>query len=515
MSNRKSRSRTRVAGPAAIVAPVVAAEAVAPTPIPTAHVTLAPTAPAETTSTVVPIAGMTCRSCEIRIERNIRRIPNVERVSASAVNARVTIVSSGPIAAPEIAAAIEAAGYEVGRTPWLERNLDAWVTAAVGLFVLSLIALVAKVTGIADLASGAGDLSRGGIVVALLLGLAAGVSTCMALVGGVLLALSASYSARRSTTGGEVGALGRMRPALVFMAGRIVGYAVLGAALGALGSSVSLPTRVIAVLMIAVAIVMTLIGTRLTGLSPRIAAWSPTLPAGFARSLGLDTGTVSAYSDTRAGLLGAASFFLPCGFTQAVQVYALSTGNPLTAGVIMAVFAIGTAPGLLALAGLPAIMPERMRPTLLRVIGIVVIGFAFINASAGLRLAGFTLPSLGPSAVVAAAAAPPAPVAADGTQTLHTYQDVDGYSPSNVTIYAGIPTKWTIESLNGQTCATFLRIPDFDAAVTLRKGPNVLDLPAMKAGTLSYTCSMGMYGGTITIVDPPTGGVGGGTGSQP
>jgi hypothetical protein len=51
--------------------------------------------------------------------------------------------------------------------------------------------------------------------------------------------------------------------------------------------------------------------------------------------------------------------------------------------------------------------------------------------------------------------------------------------------------------------------------VTLRKGPNVLDLPAMKAGTLSYTCSMGMYGGTITIVDPPTGGVGGATGSQP
>ncbi|MEI7901937.1 MAG: sulfite exporter TauE/SafE family protein [bacterium] len=60
------------------------------------------------------------------------------------------------------------------------------------------------------------------------------------------------------------------------------------------------------------------------------------MPAGFARSLGLDTGTVSAYSDTRAGLLGAASFFLPCGFTQAVQIYALSTGNPLTAGMIMA-----------------------------------------------------------------------------------------------------------------------------------------------------------------------------------
>jgi len=252
---------------------------------------------------------------------------------------------------------------------------------------------------------------------------------------------------------------------------------------------------------------MTLIGARLTGLSPRVAAWSPTLPAGLARSLGLDGGSVAGYSDTRAALLGAASFFLPCGFTQAVQIYALSTGSPLTAGVIMAVFAIGTAPGLLALAGLPAIMPDRARPTLLRVIGVVVIGFAVINANAGLRLAGFTLPLNGP-ATVAAAAAPAAAVGPDGTQALYTFQDAKGYRPGNVSIYAGTPTRWTIESLNAQSCATFLRIPELDFAVTLHKGLNQINLPAMRSGTLAYTCSMGMYGGSITIVDPPTGLVG-------
>jgi sulfite exporter TauE/SafE len=438
----------------------------------------------------------------------------VERVSASATGARVSIVSSGKVSSSEVAAAIRAAGYEIGRTPWLERDPDAWIAAATGLIVLGVIAVVARLTGITDLASGVGDLSKGGVVVALLLGLAAGVSTCMALVGGLLLALTASYTAQRAKNGSDAGAVGSLRPALVFMVGRIAGYAVLGAALGALGSSIALPTRVVAILMIVVAVVMTLIGTRLTGLSPRVAAWSPTLPAGLARGLGLDTGAVSSYSDVRAGFLGAASFFLPCGFTQAVQIYALSTGNPMTAGVIMAVFAIGTAPGLLALAGLPAIMPVRMRPTVLRVIGVVVIGFAVVNAGAGLRLAGFSLPSFGPSAVAAVAvpAAPAQAGAATATQTLHTFQDVDGYSPSNVTIYAGTPTTWTIESLNSQSCATFLRIPDLDAAVTLKKGANVLNLPAMKAGTLAYTCSMGMYGGTITIVDPPTGGAGGANG---
>jgi uncharacterized protein len=513
MSNRKSRARSQANRSAASSAPR-AAPAAQPEPAP-AYEPIAESAdPIELEETVFPVAGMTCRSCEVRIERNIRRIPGVERVSASATGAKVTIVSTGPVPTREVSQAIEAAGYEIGHTPWLERNPDAWITAASGLIVLGVIAVVAKVTGIVDLASGAGDLSKGGVFVALLLGLAAGVSTCMALAGGIVLALSASYQARRGTTGDDL--LGRMRPAVVFVTGRIVGYTVFGALLGALGSTVTMPTKVTAILMIVVAIVMTLVGTRLTGLSPRVAAWSPTLPVGFARSLGMTNSSTGggAYSDGRAGLLGAASFFLPCGFTQAVQIYALSTGSPATAAILLGVFAIGTAPGLLGIAGLPALVPSRWRPDLLRIVGVVVIGFAFINASAGLRLAGFTLPALGPGTVAAAAAAaPPAgAIAADGTQTLHTFQDVNGYSPSNVTIYAGKPTTWTIESRNSQTCATFLRIPDLDAAFTLKKGPNVLNLPAMKAGTLQYTCAMGMYGGTITIVDPPTGAAGGANG---
>jgi sulfite exporter TauE/SafE/copper chaperone CopZ len=511
MSNRKSRDRPRAASPAGTAGPRTAVAA-QPAPASASQPIAESDEAIELIETVFPVAGMTCRSCEIRIERNIRRIPGVERVSASATGAKVSIVSSGPVPTRQVAQAIEAAGYEVGHTPWLERNPDAWITAACGLIVLGIIAVIAKLTGIVDLASGAGDLSRGGVFVALLLGLAAGVSTCMALAGGIVLALSASYQARRGTAGDLVG---RMRPAVVFVAGRIIGYTVFGAMLGALGSSFTLPTKVTAILMIVVAIVMTLVGTRLTGLSPRVAAWSPTLPAGFAHRLGLTNGsTGSSYSDGRAGLLGAASFFLPCGFTQAVQIYALSTGSPATAAILLGVFAIGTAPGLLGIAGLPALVPSRWRPDLLRIVGVVVIGFAVLNASSGLRLAGFTLPALGPGTVVAAgaAAAPAGVVAADGTQTLHTFQDVNGYSPSNVTIYAGKPTKWTIESLNGQTCATFLRIPDLDAAVTLKKGLNELNLPAMRAGTLQYTCAMGMYGGTITIVDPPTGAAGGANG---
>jgi sulfite exporter TauE/SafE len=265
---------------------------------------------------------------------------------------------------------------------------------------------------------------------------------------------------------------------------------------------------IVALLMVVVAVVMTILGIRLTGLSPRIAAWSPTLPAGLGRRLGVDEGSVTRYSDSRAAALGAATFFLPCGFTQAVQVFALSTGSPLYAGAIMAVFAIGTAPGLLALGGLPAILPARRRPVMLRLIGVVVIGFAFVNATAGLRLAGFS-PAVGPADATA-----PRPTVSmeDGVQVLRTFQVGTGYLPADTSLYAGVPTRWIVESLDQNSCAVFLQVPSLGLAVTLEKGENTIELPPLPAGRVPYSCSMGMYGGQLTVVEAPKGGSGAGTG---
>jgi sulfite exporter TauE/SafE/copper chaperone CopZ len=452
-------------------------------------------------TTTVNVRGMTCRSCEVRIQRHVGRLPHVQQVRASAARGRVEIVSAAPLRPSAIVAAIGKAGYEVGGSPWLTTDPTAWATAAAGVALVGALALIAQATGIGDASLGADQLSDGGIVIALLLGLAAGVSTCMALVGGLVLAVSASSRAG-AVTEGDQGALARLRPAAVFVGGRIAGYAVLGAGLGAVGASLAPPPQLTAVLMIGVAVVMALLGARLTGLSPRLAGWAPSLPIGLARRLGVVDGGTGAYSDRRTAALGAATFFLPCGFTQAIQLFALSTGSPLLGAALLGAFAIGTAPGLLALAGLPVVAPAAARPALMRVAGVVVLAFALLNADAGLRLSGFSLPSLF-AGDVAAAPLPGAGVTADGTQHLTTYQDLDGYRPGNAAIYAGIPTTWTIESTNAASCASSLVVPQLGIRVLLATGSNVIHLPALRAGRLTYSCSMGMYGGSITIVDAP------------
>lgn len=458
----------------------------------------------ETGSTfVVPVAGMTCRSCERRIERNLRAIPSVKRAAASATRGQVIIQISAPVADADIVAAIEAAGYGIGRTPWLSRDRSAWFTVGGAVVGLIALAALASVTGLSELGSGAGDIRSGGLLVALLLGLAAGVSTCLALTGGLVLALSAAFEARRDPAEARGGVINRLRPSAVFVASRVVGFTILGMGLGAIGASVTMPPALTAVLMVGVAVVMTLLGARLTGLSPRVAAWSPTLPSSLARGLGIHEGSAATYSDTRAAALGVASFFLPCGFTQAVQVYALSTGSPAIAGAILGVFALGTAPGLLALGGLPAVVPVGLRPTALRVVGVVVIGFALLNGTAGLRLLGIA-PVFGAPTVAAA----PDVTFEGGVQVLRTYQVANGYQPAEATLYAGVPTRWIVESLEGGSCAIFMQAPALGLQVLLAKGDNIIDLPALGPGRIEYTCSMGMYSAALRVVEGDVGALG-------
>lgn len=451
---------------------------------------------AGTVSMTFPVAGMTCRSCEVRINRFVGRLPGVEAVKASAVKGSVTVECSAPVAASAIEKAINQAGYALGRTPWLASDAAVWATAGVGVLLVAALGIAAGTTGVADLASRAGDIAQGGLVVALLLGLAAGVSTCMALVGGLLLGLSAAFQAGRPSSGGAAA----MRPSLVFVGGRIAGYAGFGGVLGAVGASVAMPPQLTAVLMVVVAAVMLLLGARLTGLSPRLAGWSPTLPMALGRRLGLagEEGAPSAYSDARTAVLGAASFFLPCGFTQAIQIFALSTGSPLYGAALLGTFAIGTAPGLLTLAGLPLVVPARAKPTLLRLVGVVVIGFGLLNGSAGFRLSGITLPSFAAAAKVDANL-----LGADGVERLTTYQDADGYSPSNVTIYAGYPVEWTVVSKTTNTCAALIYAPSVKVSAQLQQGPNTFRLPPLDPGVLHYSCAMGMYAAQITVLPKP------------
>ena len=442
----------------------------------------------------VSVAGMTCTACERRISKALTALPGVVSATASTRKGTASLITTSQASRASIDKTITGLGYGLGRSAWLNRDPQVWRSAAVAAV---FVAMLVWVVGAGDLTGRIGDLSTGGLLLVFALGLAAGVSTCMAMVGGIVLAISAS-AAGRAAAKGTVARTSVWRTNLAFQGGRIVGFGLLGMVLGALGRSAKMPQPVVVGLMIAVAVLMLLVGVRLTELSPRVAGWSPTIPAALGDRLGL-TGDVPARRTAGTVIAGAATFFLPCGFTQAVQLYAFSTGSPAGAGAIMATFAIGTAPALFAVAGAPTLFKGTKKVSMLRALGVVVIGFAVINATSAMRLAGvdFTPAASAAQSVSANVSLTPT------DQTINSTQDGNGYAPGETVAYAGRPIHWVMTSSAPFTCAASLVSEDLGFQKTLVAGRNVIELPKLAAGTYNYSCGMGMYSGRIVVIAAP------------
>jgi sulfite exporter TauE/SafE len=389
-----------------------------------------------------------------------------------------------------LAAALEPHGYRLGAPPWVTRDPKAWATAGAAVLAVVVVTALAGRSGITEWSPGA---SLGGPLLALLVGLAAGVSTCMALVGGLVLAVSAAASARAPGSGDAVTRRAGVRAQLAFTAGRWASFAVGGAALGALGAAAPVPDGVLAAGMLLAAAVMIVVGVRLTGLSPRSAGRAVTLPGRWADRFG-------ATGDRGAAVAGAATFLLPCGFTQAMQLYTASTGSALTGAVVMTAFAVGTTPGLLGL-GLLGGLGRRVVWT--RAVGVVVVAFALVTATGGLRTLGAPLPSFSSSGAVALSSTEiSGNVRMDGgTQVVSLVQASDGYLPAHTVVRAGVPIRWEIEASGGYSCAAALRVPSLGIKADLFEGGrHVLQLPALRPGVTTFRCAMGMYTGTLRAV---------------
>src|SRR5450631_1483124 len=185
----------------------------------------------------IPVAGMTCAACERRISKALTALPGVVSATASTRKGTASLITTSQVSRASIDNAITGLGYGLGRSPWVNRDPAVWRSAAVaGVVVVLLVIMV----GAGDLTGRLGDLSTGGLLLVFAMGLAAGVSTCMAMVGGIVLAISASAAGRAAEKGTET-RTSVWRTNLTFQAGRIIGFGLLGAALGAIGRSAAMP----------------------------------------------------------------------------------------------------------------------------------------------------------------------------------------------------------------------------------------------------------------------------------
>jgi len=328
------------------------------------------------------VSGMHCQSCAALIESGLNDVPEVTKAKASLAHLNVEVTGEfgdkeAEHVARDLSEVLKSHGYAL--TLEKQKHFIKWsdfklaVPIAVGFFVLFI---VLQKLGIVNLVTA----SRVSYGTAFVIGLIASVSTCMAVVGGLVLSMSANFAKEGD----------KVRPQILFHAGRLVSFFILGGIIGELGSAFQLGATGSFIISFIVAIILLILGINLLDVFPWAKNFQPTLPSFIGKHV---LGLKNVNHTLTPLLIGVATFFLPCGFTQSMQIYTLTTGNFLTGALIMFIFALGTLPvlSLLSFSSM-GIHKKAQSGIFFKTAGLVVIFFGIFNLINALVAIGIIAP---------------------------------------------------------------------------------------------------------------------------
>lgn len=433
------------------------------------------------------VAGMSCDSCETLLESTIEKA--FPGVTARANSARGIIHLEGTVIpdAASLQSAIGTGKYRVAspeERPSLLVVCAAFATAGVAGLLLGRIDAVSRLMNIGDATSFGG---------AVALGLFAGSSACMAVAGGIMLAVLGRRPKEKGKT--------RILPVGSFVVGRVASYAVFGALIGTVGAAIQPPAWATGALIFVAAVIMIVSGLNMLGIAPRwLRSLIPRLPHAFRKRA-----DEAARGSSAPFLAGAATFFVPCGFTQALQFYALSSGSASLGGSILGGFALGTAPALFIVGWAARSFKGKKAQLFMRFAGAAVVLLGLGNIPNAAAVAGYPLDShtwFRTNTVSASAAKEPLPPLSNGVQVIRMTAGADGagYSPDRFVVRAGIPVEWHVAQHAVAGCLSSLVSRPLNVQVALVKGENIVRFTAPEPGTYGFSCGMGMFRGDIVAV---------------
>ena len=310
---------------------------------------------------------------------------------------------------------------------------------------------------------------------------------CLAMCGGINLSQCIPQAAKQ----GQEGRMASLRPSLLYNIGRVISYTVVGGIVGALGSVISFSGSFKGIVQLVAGIFMVIMGLNMLNIFPWLRKFNPRMPKIFAKNINQKK---NSNSPLYVGLLNG---LMPCGPLQAMQLYALSTGDPMKGALSMFLFSLGTVPLMFGLGVLSSILSQKFTKKVMSVgaVLVVVLGVSMFNN--GLSLSGFAFAA---SPFNQSSSSNVAKIQ-DGVQIVNTTLNSGQYEA--ITVQAGIPVKWTITAENGSIngCNNRIYIPEYDIEKKFEIGENVIEFIPEKAGTYRYSCWMGMIRSTITVLE--------------
>ncbi len=466
------------------------------------------------TNIVIKVTGMTCASCEKRVESAASSITGVIYPRADASKNLLTIrlepTAERIATVGLVESAVKAAGYEASSADH-KRSVpgrDAVLAVSVGTG-LAAVFFALDHSGLVTFAP-----RQGATVAALAM---SGILTsfhCISMCGGIAL----SQALRTGSV--TVSRWASLKSSIIYNLGRITGYTAIGALVGSLGSVLDLGPKGRAAVMFIAAAFMAVTGLRLAGF----------MPAGRRRRDSAFARLQDRIGSRAAGLgpfaVGLANALMPCGPLQAAQAFALASGSAAGGALAMFAFSVGTVPLMLAFGAGGSLLSLRFRSVAARAGGVLVLFLGVAAFGRAWALAGLGLPGSGPSSTVTATAKGLSPVQPSLTPAVVTNSAKlssgsaavavarDGYQEvvfdlaprayRTIIVAAGVPVRWTIraEARNINGCNNAIVVPALELGKDLVPGDNVIEFLPGQPGTIQYSCWMGMIRSSIEVVAP-------------
>ncbi len=448
---------------------------------------------------ILKVKGMTCSSCEVIIERNLKKVPGVENVKASKQTDSVEIECADNVQLSDLQSAVQDKGYTLSLSGsedstsrasenWFTKNKERFseigsvlVVMIGAYFLLQQLDVLPKNLGVTD------NMGYGFIFV---LGLVAAMSTCLAVSGGLLLSVSAKFNERNP----DASSWQKFKPHIYFNVGRVISYTLLGGAIGALGSILTLSSGIAGIITIIASILMIVMGLQLLGIFPWLNKIQIKMPKFIAHKVYDAESSHSSKHSSKIThfLFGASTFLLPCGFTQALQLYVLGQGSFLIGALTMLAFSLGTLPSLMSIGAVSSFTKGSVQRYFTTFAAILVIILGLTNLAPGFNLTGAVIAL--PSADVPSATDIPDIPLVDGKQVINMAVNGFDYSPDTFTLKKGVPVEWNIDGKGARGCAKVISVPALGILEQLSPDVKTIEFTPQKTGKIKFSCGMGMAG---------------------
>lgn len=451
----------------------------------------------------IKITGISCKSCKMLIEDEIDVLRGVKEVTVDFRNGKCEIeFDENKVSKRKIIKKIEELGYGVSGRPssaksFFSKNLlKEWLFAGGILLGIFLLYRILNNFGLLQWLDT--DQSKMNYGVAFLAGIVASASTCLMVVGAVVISFSAKYETNERSFYSK-----NVKPHLLFHFGRLATFFVLGGVLGLVGSWFSFSGGFVGWFTILVALVLVWLGLNILGALPAISSLGISLPKKFLKNWNK---LKNSEHPLAPAVLGGLTFFLPCGFTQSMQLFAMSTGVPWQGSWTLFFFALGTGPVLLGL-GVAANRFKNLRLNVFKkAAGMAIIIFSIYIFSSGLAILGVsgveTFVSQGEQKKQAVASKEEGKN--DEIQVIKMTVDYRGFKPNVFTLEKGVPVKWVIEGEQVSGCTNEIIVPSLKVKQEIKPGKNIVEFTPNKTGTINFSCWMGMVRGKFIVKENDT-----------